>query len=71
MTAPKVLWNKTLKDASIRSNYGVTVVWINRRLPTGKMVSVVPTPNDMVMKGDVLFVLGDEKAVEGFKELKV
>lgn len=71
MTAPKELWNKTLKEASIRSNYGVTVVWIDRKLPSGKVVSIVPTPNEMVMEGDVLFVLGDKEAVERFKELKV
>jgi trk system potassium uptake protein TrkA len=70
MMAPKELWGKTLKEAHIRSRYGVTVVWINREYPDGREVSVVPTPDDRIVEGDVLFVLGEERAVEKFKELK-
>ena len=71
MMAPKELWNKTLKEAGIRSRYGVTVVWIKRKTPDGKETSVVPRPDDKVIEGDVLFVLGEEKAIEGFKKLKI
>ena len=70
MMCPKELWNKTLKDAGIRSKYGLTVVWIKRKKPDGKEISMVPRPDDMVIEGDVLFILGEEKAIEGFKKLK-
>ena len=70
MKAPKELCNKTLQEAHIRSKYGITVVWINRKTAEGKEVSIVPRPEDKIMEGDVLFVLGEEKAIEGFKKLR-
>lgn len=69
--APKKLWDKTLHEAQVRSNYGVTVVWIKRKLPSGKVTSVLPGPGDKVYKDDVLFVLGLNEDVEGFKRLEV
>lgn len=69
--APKKLHDKTLYEAQIRSNYGITVVWIKRKLPTGKVISVLPGPNDKVYKDDVLFVLGLNEDVEKFKKLEV
>ncbi|MGQ0793177.1 MAG: potassium channel family protein [Deltaproteobacteria bacterium] len=70
MMSPRELWNKTLMEASIRSKYNITIVWINRKTPDGKEISIVPRPDDRVMEGDVLFVLGEQKAIEGFKKLK-
>lgn len=69
MMAPRELWNKTLMEAEIRSKYGITVVWINRKT-NGKEISIVPRPEDRILEGDLLFVLGEEKAVEQFKKLK-
>ena len=70
MMAPKELRDKTLMEAGIRSKYGITVVWINRKAPNGKEVSIVPRPEDRILEGDVLFVLGEEKAIEEFKKLR-
>lgn len=70
MMAPRELWDKTLTEAGIRSKYGITVVWINRKAPNGKETSIVPRPEDTIVEGDVLFVLGEEKAIEAFKKLK-
>ena len=70
MMAPRELWDKTLTEAGVRSKYGITVVWINRKAPNGKETSIVPRPEDTIVEGDVLFVLGEEKAVEAFKKLK-
>ncbi len=70
MMAPKDLWDKTLIEASIRSKYGITVVWINRKSQDGKEISIVPRPEDRIVEGDVLFVLGEENSIEGFKKLK-
>ncbi len=71
MMAPRELWDKTLTQASIRSKHGITVVWINRKAPNGRETSIVPRPEDRIIEGDVLFVLGEEKAVEEFKKLKI
>lgn len=70
MLAPRELCHKTLKEANIRSKYNITVVWINRKTAAGQEISIVPRPEDKVLQGDVLFVLGDEKAIEEFKKLK-
>ena len=69
--APRKLQDRTLQEAQIRSNYGITVVWIKRKLPSGKVISILPNPDDKVYKDDVLFVLGLNEDVEKFKRLEV
>lgn len=69
--APKKLQGKTLYEAQIRTNYGITVVWIRRTTEDGKVISILPAPNDKVYEGDVLFVLGLQQDIEKFKTLEV
>lgn len=69
--APKELQDKTLLDAKIRSNYGITVVLIKRTGENGEEISIIPSPQDSVYENDVLFVIGEEKEVENFKKLDV
>lgn len=69
--APKKLHDKTLLDAQIRTNYGITVVWIKRTTEDGKVISILPNPDDKVYKDDVLFVLGLHENIEKFKKLEV
>ena len=71
LLAPKELQGKSLKDAQIRTNYGITVVLITRKKPGGEEISIVPTPDDYVYDGDTLFVLGEHVFVEKFEGLKV
>jgi trk system potassium uptake protein TrkA len=69
--APKKLQGKTLIEAQIRTNYGITVVWIKRTTEDGKVISILPNPDDKVYKDDVLFVLGLHEDIEKFKKLEV
>jgi len=69
--APKKLQGKTLLEAQIRTNYGITVVWIRRTTEDGKVISILPNPDDKVYKDDVLFVLGLHEDIEKFKKLEV
>jgi trk system potassium uptake protein TrkA len=69
--APRKLQDRTLQEAQIRSNYGITVVWIKRKLPSSKVISILPNPDDKVYKDDVLFLLGLNDYVEKFKRLEV
>lgn len=69
--APKKLHDKTLLEAQIRTNYGITVVWIKRTTKDGKVISILPNPDDKVYKDDVLFVLGQHENIEKFKKLDV
>lgn len=39
-------------------------------MTNGKQTSILLSSGDNITKRDVLFILGEEKAIEGFKKLK-
>jgi len=67
---------KSLGDIDIRAKYGVNVIAIKRQVPAvtkeGKRIAehkidVSPKAEDIIYKGDILIVLGDNRNIEKLK----
>ena len=77
IVAPKSFWGKSIKDAKIRSSYGVNVIAIKKRIPVvcddggcdiKEEVNMVPGPDDEISRNDTLVVVGPEKSLSKFKK---
>ena len=58
---------QTVKDLDIRRNYGVTVVAINRRGERGERKVIIPDPDKIFKKGDMLVLIGSRDALKQLK----
>jgi len=58
----------TLQELDIRHKYGVTVVAINRRGERGEREVIIPEPEEILKKGDMLVVIGRGDALKHLKE---
>ncbi|SHD78530.1 potassium channel family protein [Schnuerera ultunensis] len=52
--------NKTLKELRLPSRFGINVMAIKR----GKEINVSPYADDMILKGDILIVIGSTQDIE-------
>jgi len=75
VAAPETFFNKTLKELAIRNRYEVNVVAIRRtvqetddhgRTTTRQFVISVPMPDSVIQPGDVLLLIGSDKAIAAF-----
>ena len=75
--APGVFMGKSLKQLNVRADYRINVVAIKRRVPKkdaeGKVeikedITVVPAPNEVINKGDVLIVIGTNEDIEKIRK---
>lgn len=67
--APKSFWGKKIGDLKIRERYKVNILEMKKISGEGKeerveKVNYLPHPNDVIGKGDVLLVIGEEKDIE-------
>jgi len=71
IAAPRELWEKSLKEANVRANYGIAIVVIKRKtladLPA--KVIIAPHANEKIIEGDVLVVIGQDEKLNAFKLL--
>ena len=63
--APKSWQNKTLKDLNVRAKLGVNIIAIRHN---GE-INVSPAADYPIAQGDVMVVLGDNKALEAVQKL--
>lgn len=73
--SPGSFWGKTIGELKIREKYKVTILEIKKISGEGKEAKVkkinyFPQPSDMIEKGDILLVAGEEKDVEHFSQQK-
>ncbi|MDR1522544.1 MAG: TrkA family potassium uptake protein [Endomicrobium sp.] len=77
LVAPKSVCGKTIKDSNIRTNYGINIIAIRKRVPIinddgqsdiKEEVNMVPGPSDEINQNDVLFVVGSEKSLAKIKK---
>ena len=63
--APQQLWGKNLAELQLRTQYGVTVLAI-RRASKGEQPTIVVSPSgaEVVLEGDILVIIGEEKNIE-------
>lgn len=58
----------TVKALDIRAVYGVTIVAINRRGDRGERKVVIPDPDEIFKKGDMLVLIGTGEALAQLKD---
>lgn len=56
IVTPSKWHGKTLKDISVRANYGINVVALKR----GKEINVAPIAEDIIEPGDIIVAIGSE-----------
>ncbi len=61
LPAPADWVGRSLKDLALRPKYGLTLIAIKRKSPTGdgEITNVAPTADDLIAAGDTLALLGD------------
>lgn len=64
MNAPAEWQGKTLRELSIRTVFGITVIAVR----TGADIQISPAADYRIAKGDILIVLGESEALDNFKE---
>jgi trk system potassium uptake protein TrkA len=71
LAAPRELWDKTLKEANVRANYGIAIVVVKRKtladLPA--KVIIAPHANEKILPGDILVIIGEDEKLNTFKLL--
>ncbi|MFS0674008.1 potassium channel family protein [Ornithinibacillus sp. 179-J 7C1 HS] len=64
LKATSKISNKSLIQLDIRAKYGCTILALKR----GEDVNVSPLPDDLILEGDVMVVMGDNKSLKRFEE---
>ena len=77
--APSVFVDKTLKELRLRSQYGVDVIALRRKIPTvtdkgvteiEEKLIVAPGADDVVNEGDVLVIVGSNNDIHKLQKLE-
>jgi trk system potassium uptake protein TrkA len=75
---PKSLNEKTLFESMIRTNFGLNVVAIRKKVPFitddgdtdfKEELNISPNADDVIEEGDSLVIIGENDKVEKFKKL--
>lgn len=70
LAVPEPFVGRTPAQLAMRTRYGVTLVAIRRQEhPDGPPTVIVPGPNDEMLAGDRLYLVGDEAAITRIGEL--
>jgi len=69
LPTPAHLTGKTVKESQLRSNYGVNLIAIKRKVTTEKGIlkeswNVNPLPTDIMQEGDILVLIGLNKDLD-------
>ncbi|HDM90062.1 MAG TPA: TrkA family potassium uptake protein [candidate division WOR-3 bacterium] len=79
IVAPKSFQGKTIKQTEARTKYGIHIIAIKRKKPEMEneskvtardLILVAPDPNEEILQGDLLVILGKIENIEKVKELK-
>ena len=65
----EVMQGHSMQELDIRHKYGVTVVAINRSGERGQREVVIPNPDEILQRGDMLVVLGKGDDLTHLKEV--
>lgn len=68
MEAPRAFHDQALRDLDLRNAYSCNVVSIKRVDKGGEQMIGVPHPDDLIRKGDILYIIGSRRDVERLNE---
>ncbi len=71
--APKKFWGEKIGDLKIREKYKVSILEIKKVSGEGKdakveKINYLPNANDIIEKGDIILVIGEEEDIERFSK---
>lgn len=68
MPAPAFTWDKTIRQANLRAEYGINIIAIKKQFfvegVKKETLNINPHPDDRITKNDILIVLGSKKDIE-------
>jgi len=67
--APSNFWNRKIGELKVRQKYRVNVLEIRKLSPKGdkvEKINYLPQATDVIEKGDILLVIGEEEDIERF-----
>ncbi|MCD6451784.1 MAG: TrkA family potassium uptake protein [Acidobacteria bacterium] len=73
VNAPTSFHNKTIGELNLRKKYRIQIIFIKREIGEGeekKIRTVLATPEEIILSGDTLTIVGAKKDVEKIKSLK-
>ncbi len=79
IVAPASFHGKSIKQTEARSKYGIHIIAIKRRIPEMRedgtvtykeRILVAPDPDEEILQGDLLVILGKVENIEKVKKLK-
>ncbi|OCA91524.1 potassium uptake system protein [Bacillus sp. FJAT-27225] len=65
MKIPPSMTQRTLRDLDLRARYNLSVIAIKH----GKKINISPAPDETILEGDVLVVIGENRDLERFGNL--
>ncbi|MCD6318169.1 TrkA family potassium uptake protein [Candidatus Aerophobetes bacterium] len=71
--SPASFWGKRIGELKIRENYKVNILEVKKISPEGGKVEKInyfPQADDVIEKGDILLVIGEEEDIERFSNEK-
>lgn len=75
---PDIFADKTISDLDLRKKYSVNVIAVKRKTPTisenslssfNEKTIISPKPDEIIVKGDILIIIGEKKNLEIIKKL--
>jgi len=65
LPAPSFLWGRVIRDTSLRTEYGVSIIAIKSGgSGESEALNINPHPSDIIREGDLLIVLGSDRDIE-------
>lgn len=65
VTVPRDMVGKELAESNLRERYGLNLVAIRR----GETILVTPKPTEVFSRGDILFVIGENKGIRRLEQM--
>jgi trk system potassium uptake protein TrkA len=67
--APSAFWGQSLKDLSLRSEYGINIISIYESNELRDRDAMIPHPDTVIKEGQVLLVVGEEQAIKRLSQM--
>jgi trk system potassium uptake protein TrkA len=69
MRTPREFVGKSLRELALRNQLSVQLVAIQRDDGTKKHINIMPKADDVLLEGDLLILLGDDRHLERIREI--
>ncbi|MHB8996235.1 MAG: potassium channel family protein [Armatimonadota bacterium] len=69
LEVPKAFLGRTVRELELRTRYGVTLLAVRRVASEGEPKVLVPNPDEPMLAGERLYLVGDQAAIKRINDL--